>query len=426
MEERSILVETELFLVGALICAPAQIDIAAGKIKRTDFTEPTYGHVFDQLVSLKDAGKPVDDIQFVLGHLSSCGLIGTDINSVRTDQIAKAAANAVPHNVDWYCHQILRNALLRDQVMMTAKLREKLNESGADPAEINHWILSQVEAMTMREESATKTIYECAKEVVDGLKASTEKKSSVAIPSGLATIDACIGGYVAGELVVIAARPSCGKTSFGVKTLQHNSIRGRRSLMISLEMKGSEIAQRLLCAYTGVNSHAIRSGSIGELDIQAMDGQLKGFMNWKMHVYDKPKATAKQIRAIAKVTQAAHGLDMIMVDYLSLIRAADPRMPRHDQVAANVAEMKALARELNVPMLLLVQMNREAAKEKPRLNHLRESGAIEQDADVAILIDNDPQNTSGQCDLIVAKNRNGTTGTVRVGWDSSKTLFHDL
>jgi replicative DNA helicase len=242
-----------------------------------------------------------------------------------------------------------------------------------------------------------------------------------------------------GELIILAARPSMGKTALAMNIGEHASIELRvPTLFVSLEMSGIELADRMLCSLARVNGHRLRNGTISSDDRQRLVKKANEISEAPLFVDDSPSRTVSEIAAAARRIKRREGnLGLIVIDYLQLIEPDNSRDPRQEQVAKIARRLKGMARELEVPMLCLSQLNRQAEDSKdhrPKLSHLRESGAIEQDADVVMFVHReeyyhrgeDRAQYAGQAEIIIAKQRNGPVGDVKLQWEADYTRFSNL
>jgi replicative DNA helicase len=225
-----------------------------------------------------------------------------------------------------------------------------------------------------------------------------------------------------GELVILAARPGVGKTTLGMQIALHNARKSRPTLFASLEMTADELASRLASGLTGINIRKLRGASISAPQIEQITAVGDDLLQSPLRIWSPPSTTLQRLRAVAKCEAGGYGLSLLVVDYLGLIKATDGRKPRYEQVGEISAGLKALAKELSIPVLALCQLNREADGELPRLSHLRDSGSIEQDADVVMFIHRTPD----ACKLIVAKHRHGMTDEYTVKFNPSESRFEDL
>jgi replicative DNA helicase len=234
--------------------------------------------------------------------------------------------------------------------------------------------------------------------------------------TGLVVFDEYWGGFCGGDLIVLAARTSIGKTALALGIAEHNAQNGRPVLFITLEMRDSELIDRTLSRLTGCSLAKLRNGQFGESnefrltaeDFERLNQAADSLEDVGLFVHDRPSIKTSEIRAAAKLTQARHGLSLLVVDMVNLVKPDDPKRDRHEQLGQITRDLKALAKELNVPILLLAQINREAEKSsgEPSLIHLKESGSLEENADMVMLLHRaDRMTTEGK--LIVAKNRHG-------------------
>ncbi len=258
------------------------------------------------------------------------------------------------------------------------------------------------------------------------------------IETGFRDFDTLTGGLHDSELVILAARPSMGKTALALNIAEHATMSlNVGTLFVSLEMSSVELADRMLCSLAEVNGQRLRNGTISNDDRRKLVEKAGEMSRAPLYVDDSPSRTITEIAAHARRLKRKAGLGLVVIDYLQLIEPDNPRDPRQEQVAKIARRLKGLARELKVPVLCLAQLNRQAEvtrDNKPRLSHLRESGAIEQDADVVMFVhreeyfisdEEERKKVAGQADLIVAKQRNGPTGDVKLTWHRDFTRFRD-
>jgi replicative DNA helicase len=258
------------------------------------------------------------------------------------------------------------------------------------------------------------------------------------VDTGFTELDGLMGGLHNSELIILAARPSMGKTAFAMNIAEHAAFKQRSPvLFVSLEMSGIELADRMLCSIARVNSHQLRNGTISKDDRQKLVQTASDISQGPLFVDDSPSRTVTEIAAAARrIRRREQGLGLIVIDYLQLIEPDNPKDPRQEQVARIARRLKGLAREMKVPVLCLAQLNRQAEDSKdhiPRLSHLRESGAIEQDADVVMFVHReeyyhrgeDRDAYAGQAEIHIAKQRNGPVGQINLAWLKDFTRFED-
>jgi len=292
-------------------------------------------------------------------------------------------------------------------------------------------------------------VSDSAKEIKDSIKEANaviakmlmKKGELTGVTSGFKDLDAMTFGFQRQEMIVIAARPSMGKTSFALNIAEAAAMPkpGREpvpTLIFSLEMSSSQLALRMLCARSRVNLKLLRDGLVSRdgHEVNALGKTAEEFKKAPILIDDSSNLTIMEIRAKARRIYARKKLGMIIVDYLQLVSGTDPRAPREQQVAEVSRGLKALAKELDLPVLVLSQLNRSSEKENrtPRLSDLRESGSIEQDADIVIMLsrpkdaDEKFQTAASAADLIIAKQRNGPVGDLKLTFLQEITRFENF
>lgn len=269
----------------------------------------------------------------------------------------------------------------------------------------------------------------------------TMQSAAIGIPTGIPEIDGLIHGCVPGEMTIIAARPSQGKTSLAMQIAYGMAEGGHRAGFFSLEMSRQEISRRLMCSLARVSAHKAKTGGLTDDDIDRVSKSNRERMDTlrRIHVDDRPTMTVQDIRVSARRLAAKHACNVFCVDYLQLMTSGGRHESRQVEVAEISRGLKALAKELAVPMIVVAQLNRESesrSNNRPRMSDLRESGAIEQDADVIMLVHREEQHHVGNdewrranadkiglAEIIIAKNRNGPAGSVELEWRGDITWF---
>lgn len=266
--------------------------------------------------------------------------------------------------------------------------------------------------------------------VIESLKPDTEKGD---IKTGYADIDEKIGGIRGNELVVLAARPGMGKTALALNILYRMSHQQRQGvLFFSLEMKTDEVAARALSLHGEVSSHSMRNKTLNPMELSFLQQASEDMAELPFRIDDDPARSVSQITAIARREHRSRPLSMVVVDYLQIVQPEDPRLIREQQVATISRRLKALAKDLDVPVLALAQLNREVegrSDKRPRMSDLRESGSIESDADIVSFIHRpdfyDPDDRPGEAQFIIGKHRAGQTGDVKLTWRGEFMRFEN-
>jgi replicative DNA helicase len=271
--------------------------------------------------------------------------------------------------------------------------------------------------------------------VNDAMALIDSDESRTGLPSGFDDLDEMTGGFHEGELIVLAARPSMGKTALALNIAEHAVLKAKvPTLFVSLEMSKIELADRLLCSGARVNLQRVRNKTINVEDRKKLVEHAAELSMSPLYIDESPSRSVTEIGASMRRLKRRSGLGLVIIDYLQLIEPDNSRDQRHEQVGRIARRLKGLAREIKIPVLCMAQLNRQAEEARPALSHLRESGSIEQDADVVMFIHrdreaaeaNDPTNEDrNKSQLIVAKQRNGPTGVVDLIWSREYTRFQN-
>jgi len=253
------------------------------------------------------------------------------------------------------------------------------------------------------------------------------------VTTGFRDLDELTSGLQPSDLVIIAGRPSMGKTAFALNLAQNAAIKGKKTVcLFSLEMSREQLVQRMLCSDSGVNMQSVRTGSISDMDLVKIATSLDPLSKADIYIDDSPGCGVAEIRSKCRRLKSRTGLDMIVIDYLQLMQTSGKHDNRVLEISETTRKLKIMARELNVPVILLSQLSRgpeQRSDHRPVMADLRESGAIEQDADVIMLLyrpavyDQSDDNTT---EVIVAKHRNGPTATVKLAWLGEMARFADM
>ncbi len=431
--------DAEKGVLGSLLLDPEMCDEVALIVRATDFYAEANQKLFGHVMAMHEDGKRIDAVLLV-DRLKREG----DLEMVGGKAYLGEVAQSVPYasNAVFYAKIVRDKATLRSLIHASTEILRDAYDSTVDPADIVS--RSEQKIFAVHDERTTDqvtNIQDLLAEAFDRIDARLEGEG-VGIYTGFKDLDNLTGGLHDSELVILAARPSMGKTALATNITEYVAIEANvTTLFVSLEMARVELAQRMLCSQGKIDANKFRSGFLsGEDRKQLVEASAK-LGKASLFVDDSPSRTITEIAACARRLQRKEKLGLIVIDYLQLIQPDDPRDPRQEQVAKMARRLKGLARELKVPVLCLAQLNRQAEAGKdghrPRLSHLRESGAIEQDADVVILIHREEyycqsreeaqeRQVAGQGELIVAKQRNGPTGIIKLAWFEKYTRFEDL
>ena len=422
----------EQSVLGGMLLSKDAISDVVEILRERDFYRPAHELIYDAIVDLYGRGEPADPVTVSAeltkrGDLVRAGgapYLHTLISSVPT------AANA-----GYYAKIIRERAIMRRLVEAGTKI---VQLGYTDEGEVDDAVdqaQAEVYAVTERRESED---YVQLSELLPAAYDEIEKISSGVAGEGVKTgfkdLDALTNGFHPGNMIVLAARPAVGKSTLGLDIARYASIHKRESSVIfSLEMSRSEITMRMLSAEARVPLNNIRSGQLGEEEWAKMARRMGEISDAPLFIDDSANLSLMEIRAKARRLKQRHDLKLIVIDYLQLMTSGKRVENRQQEVSEFSRQLKLLAKELNVPVVAISQLNRspeQRTDKKPMLSDLRESGSIEQDADVVILLHRedlyDSQNRSGEADLIVAKHRNGPTRTITVASQLHIARFTDM
>ena len=436
--ERPANVDAERAVLGSILLKPDVCDDIALIVRPDDFADEAHQVLYRHLLELHDSGKRID-ITIVLERLRTQG----DLERVGGAPAITEILESVPHaaHASHYAHIVRDKAMLRSLIDASTDILRDAYDASDEPREL----VSRAEAkifqiLEHRSSAEAKPIEEVLEEVMIRMDARMKHEHALGgVETGFTDLDSLCGGLHNPELIILAARPSMGKTAFAMNIAENVAIGAKQpALFVSLEMACLELADRLLCSAAQVNGHRLRNGTISQEDRRRLVQKSAEISSSPLYIDDTPGRTLTEIAAVARRLKRKQGLSLIVIDYLQLIEPDNPRDPRQEQVAKIARRLKTMSRELDVPVLCLAQLNRQAEvsrDNRPRLNHLRESGAIEQDADVVMFVhreeyyqttDEDRERVKGQAEIIIAKQRNGPIGDIKLLWQHDYTRFVNL
>jgi replicative DNA helicase len=436
--ERPANVDAERAVLGSILLKPDVCDDVTLLVRPEDFADEAHQVLYRHLLELHDGGKRLD-VTIVMERLRTQG----DIERVGGVDAITDILQAVPHaaHAVHYAQIVRDKAMLRSLIDASTDILRDAYDSGDEPREqvarAENKIFQILEHRSSAEAKPIETVLE---EVMVRMDARMKHEQTLGgVETGFTDLDSLCGGLHNSELIILAARPSMGKTAFAMNIAEHVAIASQQPvLFVSLEMASLELADRLLCSAAQVNGHRLRNGTISQEDRRRLVKKSADISSAPLFIDDTPGRTLTEIAAVARRLKRKQGLSLIVIDYLQLIEPDNPKDPRQEQVAKIARRLKTMSRELDIPVLCLAQLNRQAEvsrDNRPRLNHLRESGAIEQDADVVMFVhreeyyqttDEDRERVKGQAEIIIAKQRNGPIGDVKLLWQHDFTRFVNL
>lgn len=425
--------EAEQSVVGAMLMDKDAIMTAAEIVSREDFYQTVYGILFEAMVELFNEGKPVDLI--TLQERLKEKDVPPEITSL---EFARDLLTAVPTsaNVKYYAEIVMEKSMLRKLIKLNEEI-ENMCYLGRDSLEA---VLETTEKRVFELVQKRNTgDYVPIKQVVlnalDKIEKSSKTKGTVTgIPTGFIDLDYKTSGLQPSDLILVAARPSMGKTAFVLNIAQHVAFRSNKTVAIfSLEMSKEQLVNRLFSLESQVDAQLLRTGNLKDSDWEKLIEGAGVIGKSKMIIDDTPGISISELRSKCRKFKLEQGLDLIIIDYLQLMtgRVGGRAESRQQEISDISRSLKGLARELNVPVIALSQLSRAVEQRpdhRPMMSDLRESGAIEQDADVVMFIyrddyynkDTDMKNIA---EIIIAKQRNGPIGTVNLAWLPNYTKF---
>jgi len=401
------------------------------------FYRPDHRKIYEVLLDLYERGEPVDLVS-VKDELRRVGLL-EEIGGV--DYIAQLAESVPnPLHAEFYARLVRDKSLLRDLIGASAKINDIAYAHHEDAREILDQAEQSLFHVTDEPVGHQATTIKGQLEQIFEQMASRQGEHITGVATGFLELDDLLSGLQKGEMIVIAARPSMGKTAFALSMAEHIALNaGVPAAFFSMEMSKQAVAQRLLCARAGVDSQKVRRNMISEAELAALQQACGELAEMPLYVDDTPGMSALELRAKCRRLHMRHDVRVVFIDYLQLMHAAKAEN-RQVEVADISRALKSLARELDIPVVVMAQLNRNPegrTDKKPILSDLRESGAIEQDADVVMLLHREeyyykikgeipPEDVRGQAEVIVAKQRNGPTATVKVQFNEQLARFAPL
>ncbi len=430
--------EAERSVLGAILLHNEAFGLATEVIDTDDFFRDAHRRIFDKMVKLSERGDPIDLVT-LKDELGRSG----DLEEVGGPAYITALVDGVPRstNVEHYARIIKEKSTLRNLIFSANKILSVAYEAEEEADVIldqaEHAIFAIADDKVRDGFISTHDLAQSSLDTIEKLHA--RKELITGVPTGFADLDELTSGFQPSDLIIVAARPSMGKTSLVLNMAQHVGTKTDMTVGIfSLETSKEQLFLRMLTAGARIDSHRLRGGFLGERDwghLSMAIGELSGA---KIFIDDSAAIGVLEMRAKCRRLAAEHGLNLVIVDYIQLMQGRGRFENRTLELASISRSLKGLAKELNVPIVVLSQLSRapeSRSDHRPHLSDLRESGALEQDADVVLFIYREdmyaeryaaPTDAQGVAEIIVAKQRNGPTGTVKLAFIREFTRFENL
>ena len=423
----------EIAVLGSMLLDAAALDSSLEQLVPGDFYLPANQDIFACMAALREKGAPVDSISLIteldrLGKLRQVGDVGyiTDL-TIKTISASES---------DYYINLVTEHSMQRQLIRAGNLIARDAMDSERDIEQVLSDAERRVYDITLkRAQDSLLPVQDSMYDTYAHLgELMTRQGQLIGVSTGFVDLDRKTSGLKKSDLIIIAGRPAMGKTSLALNLAQHAALReGRTVVVFSLEMGREQLITRIFSSEAEVDMQKLITGTMSESELIKVSEVLEPLGKSRLFIDDSAAATVPEIRSKCRRLKARHGLDLLVIDYLQLMRSQKKTENRQQEVSDITRSLKILARELDVPIVLLSQLSREPEKRKddhrPLLSDLRESGAIEQDADIVLLLyrgqvyDEDVQNIA---EVNIAKHRNGPTGTIELCWFGEYTKFKSL
>ncbi|MBI5586532.1 MAG: replicative DNA helicase [Deltaproteobacteria bacterium] len=427
-------IEAEQSVLGGVLIEPDALSRVLEILRGQDFYRESHQKIFTAMVEMYQKGTPVDLIT-LSEYLLSRGQMETVGGAAYLASLADAIPSAV--NIEVYARIVRDKAVLRRLISLSSEIASQSYRFSGDVEDI----LDQAEKaiFEITEEKITPHVYPLSEVIKDSFRTIEElydrKERVSGVPTGFLNLDQLTSGLQPSDLIIVAGRPSMGKTAFALDIARNAATQAEiPAIIFSLEMSRQQLATRMLCSEARVDAHKLRSGYIGERDWPRLTSAAGILSEAPIFIDDSAAMSVLQMRAKARRLKADRGLGLVVVDYLQLMSGRAGADRREQEISEISRSLKALAKELHLPVIALSQLNRKVedrTDKRPVMADLRESGAIEQDADVILFIYRDEMydensKQKGIAEIIIGKQRNGPCGRVNLAFLNQYTRFENL
>ena len=426
--------ESEKSVLGAMLRSREAALLAIETLSPDDFYDPANREVYSAMISMATASREIDLVTLD-EELTRRGKLEAIGGAAYLVELSRSVPSAV--NVQAYIRIVDEKSTLRKLIAASENILKECYAAEEETQDILESAEKSIYDITMRKGGEQlQPIQPVLLSTFEKIELLVKNNGRIeGVPTGYTELDDMLTGLHPGELVLVAGRPSMGKTSIGMNFIENAAIRaGKKAAVFSLEMPAEQLAMRMLCTEARVDMQRVRRGQLSDDEWQSLCNAMVSIGPATIYVDATPGITPSGVRSKARRLQLEHGLDVIMIDYLSLMTGVGKFGSRQEEVSSISRSLKALAIELGVPVIALQQLSRAPtgrSNHRPVLSDIRDSGAIEQDADVVMFIHRedyyDPETPDKNiAEIIIAKQRNGSLGTVKLGWKGEYTWFMDL
>ncbi len=432
--------EIEAAVLGAMLIEKEAVPKAIELLSPESFYLTQHKKIFEAMLSLFDSGEPIDTVT-LYEELKKRGQTDEVGGAVYLSKLSQNISSAA--NIEFHSKIILDKQILRGLITSSHEIASAAYAGSEDAFEILDNAERKIFEIT--ESHLKKSFLNMDRAVRDALEyieaIHSNSKKGFSVPSGFYELDDMLGGFQKSDLVIIAARPSMGKTAFALSIARNAAVDHKVPVGIfSLEMSTMQLVIRMICAEGRLNAHLVRTGKLPPSEGVKLSKNAHKLIESPIFVDDSPAQTVLEIRAKARRLKSEHNIGMIIIDYLQLMQGPANSESREREISHISRSLKSLAKELDIPVLALAQLNRavETSKDRrPQLSNLRESGSIEQDADVVIFLNrpemygiktfsDDSSSTEGVAEVIIGKQRNGPTGELKLAFIKEYARFENL
>ncbi|GAA4425642.1 replicative DNA helicase [Georgenia halophila] len=428
-------VAAEQSVLGGMLLSKDAIADVVEELRGNDFYRPSHELVYDAILDLYGRGEPADAVT-VAAELSKRGEIGRIGGAPYLHTLISSVPTAA--NAGYYARIVREQAILRRLVEAGTRIVQLgYSTEGGEVDSLVDNAQAEVYAVTERRTSEDYVpLRDTINPTMEEIESAADRgEGMVGVPTGFADLDALTNGLHPGQMVIVAARPAMGKSTFALDVCRSASIKNNQaSVIFSLEMGRTEITMRLLSAEAQVPLQNMRKGNMREEDWTRMATAMSKVSDAPLFIDDSPNMSLMEIRAKCRRLKQKHDLKLVVVDYLQLMSSGKRVESRQQEVSEFSRALKLLAKEIEVPVIAVAQLNRgpeQRTDKKPMMSDLRESGSLEQDADMVMLLHREDayereSPRAGEADIIVAKHRNGPTDTVVVAFQGHYSRFVDM
>jgi len=426
--------EAEQAVLGAILIDPDSVPAILKYLRPEDFYVNANKAVFAGVVSLYEKGEKADLITLT-DELKSMGTLDQAGGPAYVAGLTSVTPSSA--NVEYYARIVQETSIRRSLIKLSGELSSKAHDESTESGLVLDEAQARIFDITQNRQAVSyKSVKELLPDTIKTIESLFKNKNAyTGVPSGLDDLDSMTSGFQNSELVIIGARPSVGKTALALSMASNIAVKkGIPCAFFSLEMADMAIMQRLVSSEARIASNKIRTGLIKPSDFNALMEAASRIYEAPLYIVDMPNMKLLDLRTMVRRLVAEKGIKIAFIDYLTLITHENADLPRWEQISSISRSLKALARELKIPIVALSQLKREAEGKSPSLSDLRESGSIEQDADLILFLHRDreldkkrdEQSPVIETDLIVAKQRNGPVGKTTIAFLPAYTRFESI